>query len=115
MPSELTQNELDLIRNFTDVQVIPEGVSHLNGITSRTRHGRILFERHEKVRVIYRSLIGHGFTKWEIADMMRVTLPAVRQMANKLGLIWELKGLGRELPDAANVLHIHDTPTITRE
>ncbi len=97
MPHELSQDELDLIRNFTDVQVIPEGVSHLNGIASRSRHAQILFERHEKVRVIYRFLIKHGFNKWEIADMMHVTLPQVRQMANKLGLIWELKGLGEEL------------------
>ncbi len=98
MPRELSQDERDLIRNFTAVQVIPNGVRYFNGIAPRSRHGQILFDRHEKVRVIYRSLIKHGFTKWEIADMMHVTLPAVRQMANKLGLIWELKGLGEEFP-----------------
>ncbi len=97
MPNELTQDEHDLIRNFTNVQVIPNGVSCFNGSAPRSHHSQILFNRHERVRVIYRFLIKHGFTKWEISDMMHVTLPAVRQMANKLGLIWELKGLGEEL------------------
>ncbi len=96
MLHELTQSELDLIRNFTNVQVIPNGVRYFNGVAPRSRHAQILFDRHEKVRLVYRSLIKHGFTKWEIADMMHVSLPAVRQMANKLGLIWELKGLGEE-------------------
>ncbi len=96
MPSELTKGELDLIRNFHNVKTIPNGVCHFNGVAPRSHHAQILFERHERVRVMYRSLIGHGFNKWEIADMMHVTLPAVRQMANKLGLIWELKGLGEE-------------------
>ena len=97
MSIELTKDEQDLIRNFNNVQIIPDGVSHFNGAAPRTRHAQILFERHEKVRVMYRSLIKHGFDKWEIADMMHVTLPAVRQMANKLSLIWELEGLGEEL------------------
>ncbi len=102
MPHELSQDELDLIRNFTDVKAIPNGVRYFDGIAPRSRHGQILFERHEKVRVMYRSLIGHGFTKWEISDMMHVTLPQVRQMANKLGLIWELKGLGEERTSHVN-------------
>ncbi len=96
MPHELTQSEQDLIRNFNTVQVIPNGVRNYEDGVFKTRHAQILYERHEKVRIMYRSLIGHGFDKWEISDMMHVTLPAVRQMANKLGLIWELKGLGEE-------------------
>ncbi len=100
MPHELTQSELDLIRNFAKpVKIIPKGVRNFDGIAPRTRRGRILFERHERVRIMYRSLILHGFTKWEISNMMHVTLPAVRQMANKLGLVWELKGLGEEHSD----------------
>ncbi len=98
MPSELTQDELNLIRNFTKVQVIPKGVRYYEGgIAPRTWHGQVLFNRHEKVRVMYRSLIKHGFTKWEIANMMKVKASAVRLMANKLGLIWELEGLGEKL------------------
>ncbi len=97
MSRELTKSEQDLIRGFRNVQVIPEGVTIYKTLIPRTRKGRLLFERHERVRVMYEDLIGHGFNKWEIADMMHVTLPTVRQMANKLGLIWELKGLGEEL------------------
>ena len=96
MSRELTKHELELIRGFNNVQVIPNGVSYFNGATPRSRHAQVLFERHEKVRVMYRSLIGHGFDKWEIANMMKVKPSAVRQMVNKLGLIWELKGLGEE-------------------
>ena len=98
MPHKLTQDEQDLIRSFNNVKTIPNGVSHFNGAAPRTRHAQILWERHEKVRVMYRSLIKHGFDKWEIADMMHVKPSAVRQMANKLSLIWELKGLGWPYP-----------------
>ncbi len=96
MPSELSDVELALIRNFTNVQVIPIGVRKYEIGIPQTRKGRLLYERHERVRVVYRSLIKHGFTKWEIANMMHVRLSQVRQMANKLGMIWELKGLGEE-------------------
>ena len=95
MPHELTQDEQDLIRSFNDVKTIPNGVLRYEVcVPPRSLHAQILWERHEKVRVMYRSLIKHGFDKWEIADMMQVKPSAVRQMANKLSLIWELKGLG---------------------
>ncbi len=113
MSSELTQDEQALIQNFNNVQVIPEGTRYYEvGAAPRTWHALVLWKRHERVRIMYRSLIGHGFTKWEIADMMQVKVSAVRQMANKLGLIWELEGLGEELLDP---LHVKNTPTITRE
>ncbi len=98
MSRELTQDEQDLIRNFDNVQVILEGTRRYeNGVAPRTWHAQVLWKRHERVRVMYRSLIKHGFNKWEIADMMHVKPSAVRQMANKIGLIWELEGLGEEL------------------
>ena len=96
MLSKLTEHELELIQGFNNVQVIPNGVSYFNGDAPRNRHSQVLYERHEKVRVMYRSLIKHGFDKWEIADIMQVKVSAVRLMANKLSLIWELKGLGEE-------------------
>lgn len=113
MPHELTQDEQNLIQNFTNVKVIPNGMRLYEvGVPPRSHHAQLLWERHEKVRIMYRSLIGHGFDKWEIADMMHVKPSAVRQMVNKLGLIWELKGLGEELLDP---LHVQHTSTITRE
>ena len=116
MPHELTQDELYLIRSFNDVKSIPNGVRRYEvGVPPRSLHAQILWERHEKVRIMYRSLIRHGFDKWEIADMMHVKVSAVRLMANKLSLIWELKGLGEELPDALDVLHVQHTSPITRE
>ena len=99
MPHELTQDEQDLIQNFNNVQTIPNGMRlYKVGVPPRSRHAQVLYNRHEKVRVMYRSLIKHGFDKWEIANMMHVKPSAVRQMANKLSLIWELKGLGWPYP-----------------
>ena len=96
MPYELTSEELSLIEGFNGVKIIPEGVRKYADDVARSRRSQVLFERHEKVRVMYRSLIGHGFNKWEIASMMKVNASQVRAMVNKLGLIWELKGLGEE-------------------
>ena len=99
MSIELTKDEQNLIRNFTEVKTIPNGVRlYKVGVPPRSRHAQILWERHEKVRIMYRSLIKHGFDKWEIADMMQVKPSAVRLMANKLSLIWELRGLGWPYP-----------------
>jgi len=65
------------------------------GWTPTSRKARLLFERHERVRQMYRDLIAHGFDKWEIAKLMQVRESQVRGMVNKIGLIYELKGLGQ--------------------
>ncbi len=60
----------------------------------RSHKSRLLWERHERVRREYRALITHGFCKREIAALMQVSTAQVRKIANKLALIWELKGYG---------------------
>ena len=43
---------------------------------------------------MYHDLITYGFSKKEIAKMMKVSCAQVRKMANNVGMIEELKGVG---------------------
>ena len=91
--------ERALIQSYEDhhhVTYIPRGQSLYGpeGVPS-SRKSRLLFERHERVRQMYRDLITHGFDKWEIAALMQVRDANIRRMANNIGLINKLKGYGQ--------------------
>ena len=97
---KLSMADEALVKDFEDkygVTRVPLGQSTYGSCTGRK--SRLLFERHERTRQMYRDLVTYGFDKWEIAKLMQVSTAQVRKSVNAIGMINKLKGHGDTLAD----------------
>ena len=87
-------NDQKLIDDFIRKHGVKKIETGKTSFPKESHKSRILRERHECSRQRYADLLDQGLDKWQIAKRLGVSTAQVRKMANKLGRINELKGLG---------------------